>query len=123
VGPAIVKERAPITHLLGRPRYPHCAGAPGPPGRDHDDGLHPRPQPGPSCGPEPGRPDVPGVMAVGRTKTWNRATGIHCRSTRDSAALAVGGAPQHCGSSDAAGSRPSWRTTLHRPAPPGWTVL
>ena len=48
----------------GEPRHPHRPGTPQPPGREHDDDLHPGPQPGPSRGPEPSRPDVP-VMSLG----------------------------------------------------------
>jgi hypothetical protein len=49
--------------------------------------------------------------------------GIHCRATQDSAALAVRGAPQHCGNSAVSGSRPSRARALHRPAPPRYTGL
>src|SRR4030088_555642 len=34
---------------------------------------------------------------VQQDENRERAAGIHCRATQDSAALAVGGASQHCG--------------------------
>jgi len=40
-----------------------CPGTSWPPGREHDEDLHSRPQPGPGRGPEPRRPDVP-VMSL-----------------------------------------------------------
>jgi hypothetical protein len=43
--------------------FRHRPGASWPPGREHDDDLHPRLQPGPGRGPEPRRPDVP-VMSL-----------------------------------------------------------
>jgi len=48
------------THLLeDRSRYPHRSGTAGPPGCEHDDDLHPRPEPWPGGRTEPGGPDVP----------------------------------------------------------------
>jgi hypothetical protein len=57
----------------GRPRHPHRAGTPGPPGRQHDDDLHARPQPRSGRRPEPRRPhdraltgpDYPGLCNTG----------------------------------------------------------
>ena len=56
--PALVCHAPPE----GEPRHSHCSG---PPGRQHHDDLHPRPQPGPRWRPEPRRSDVP-LIRLGR---------------------------------------------------------
>jgi len=40
----------------GGVRHPHSPGTPGPQGREHDDDLHPRPEPGAGGRPQPSRP-------------------------------------------------------------------
>ncbi len=51
----------------GEPRHPHRPGATRPPGRQHHDDLHPRPQPRPRSGPKSRRPDAP-LMGLRRPK-------------------------------------------------------
>src|SRR5215472_3296374 len=56
------------------PRHPHRPGAAGPPGRQHHDDLHPRPQPGSGGGAQPGRPNVH-VMDLDRPDYHATGTG------------------------------------------------
>jgi hypothetical protein len=86
----------------GRARHPHSAGAARPQRCEHDDDLHPRPEPRPSSRAEPGGSDVP-VMT---------RPALHRSATQDSKGAAAGGIAVHLrdsqrssGASDVPGTR------------------
>jgi hypothetical protein len=79
----------------GEPRHPHRPGGSWPPGREHDDDLYPRLQPGPGRGPKPCRPDV-SVISLGPEPRYQ----ISKRDIRQRLAVyhgtRSGGASQDC---------------------------